>query len=189
MNTDTQHAAERARKTPGLNAELLAIFEADQNDRKSGAEMDSGVTERDAARRSRVAEIIAVGALQSADDYLHAAFIFQHGDQIDDYWKAHELALKAVELGCSEEKKARWMAAASYDRWLIAKGKPQKFGTQFLGDKIGWRLLDYDPVTTDAERAEWGVPPLATSLHRVDDLNKRHEAQRLAADSEGDRTP
>ncbi|HWI53073.1 MAG TPA: hypothetical protein VNT01_13115 [Symbiobacteriaceae bacterium] len=162
-----------------MNAELAALFEADQNDRKQGTlsgHMAEAVAVRDRMRRERVADMITAGDLQSPEDYLQAAFIFQHGEQLEDYWKAHELAKRAVELGHPEMRKARWMAAATYDRWLTNQGKPQKYGTQYWKDQNGWRLMDYDPTSTDEERAQWGVPPLAEALRRADELNQRDAA-------------
>lgn len=43
----------------------------------------------------------------------------------------------AVELGHPEDRKVRWLVAATYDRWLTARGRPQKYGTQFLKDAVG----------------------------------------------------
>lgn len=164
-----------------MNAELSALFAEDQNDRRQGIpdpQKAQEMAERDRLRRERVGQMIAAHEVQTAEDHLHAAFIFQHGDQLDDYWQAHELAKKAVELGHPDMRKARWMAAAAYDRWLTHQNRPQKFGTQFWKDQNGWRLMEYDPTTTDEERAEWGVPPLAEALRRVDELNERDSACR-----------
>ena len=36
------------------------------------------------------------------------------------------------------------------------------------GDR--WVLWPVDPATTDAERAEWDVPPLAEALRRAEEL-------------------
>ena len=154
-----------------MNLELRDLFDADQNDRRTAPSPD--IIERDRQRRARTLQIIAAEKDLTAEDCLHAAFIFQHGDESEDYWRSHELAKRAVSLGHPEERKARWLTAASYDRWLTSQGKPQKYGTQFWGDQNGWRLLDYDPATTDEERAEWGVPPIAEALRRVEELNRR----------------
>jgi hypothetical protein len=47
----------------------------------------------------------------------------------------------------------------TYDRWLAHQGKPQKYGTNFLPVYLPtgtqWVLWDVDPLTTDAERAQW----------------------------------
>lgn len=130
----------------------------------------AAMRERDRLRRRRVRELVAAQRLSTAVDHLHAARIFQHGDEAQDARQAFELALKAVERGCLP---ARWMAAAAYDRWQMYQGKPQRYGTQFVSDGRRQRLWDVDPATTDAERAEWDVPPLA------EQLRKAREATRL----------
>ena len=155
-----------------MHAELKALFAADQDDRKQGIPA-ADMIERDRVRRRRVKELIGGDEPMTAVDCLHAAFVFQHGEELGDYWTAHELAKKAIELGHPDERQAKWLAAASYDRWLTNQGKPQKYGTQFHGDQNGWRLMDYDPNTTDAERTLWGVPTLAELLRRGEELNRR----------------
>ena len=97
--------------------------------------------------------------------------IFQHGGDLDSFWQAHQLALRAVDLGhegkawwCS----ASWLAAASYDRWLMWQGKTQKYGTQYLVEDGKPVLWEVDPATTDEERARWNVPSLAAALAHVE---------------------
>lgn len=93
----------------------------------------------------------------------YVAYLFQHGKTSEDYKKAHEYARRAVNLGSSATK---WLYAATFDRWLVSQGKPQKFGTQFRLNKKGtWELiLPIDKNTTDKERAKFGVPPIEDAL-------------------------
>ncbi len=140
-----------------MNQELQALFGQDQNDRQQ--DLPAGrLLARDRLRRDKVDELIAAGALRVGADYYHAAMIFQHGTERRHYWRAHLLARRGAELGHAG---ARWLTAASYDRWLVAGGLPQRYGTQYqlLADR--WVPLATDPGTTDAERAIWNVPPLA----------------------------
>ena len=53
---------------------------------------------RDADRRRRVRLLIEAGCLVEPADYYHAAMVFQHGIELADYWRAHELALQAAAL-------------------------------------------------------------------------------------------
>jgi hypothetical protein len=154
-------------------AELGAIYLADQRDREDvdvGRLTPGEMVERDRIRRCRVDELVAEGELATADDYFHAAMIFQHGGSLAYFWRAHELALRAAELGHEGEAwwcSARWLAAAAYDRWLMWQGKPQKYGTQYAvenGEKLLWEV---DPDTTDEERAKWNVPCLADALQHA----------------------
>lgn len=149
-----------------MNAELRALYEADQQDRRG--ELSVQVAERDRVRRKRVRELLAAG-LTSAEDYYHAAMIFQHGEVPEDFGQAHELALKSAEMG---HRPGRWLAAAAYDRWLMRQGRPQKYGTQYRPSGNAWQLWAVDPATTDAERAEWDVPPLEVALRRAVEMTE-----------------
>lgn len=166
------------------NPELRAIFEQDQADRRG--DMPPDIWERDQARRARVEELLNTGGVRSGEDYLNAAFVFQHGDKLEHYWQAHELALQAVDLGHGHP--ARWLAAAAYDRWLMHQGLPQKFGTQYRQQGARFVLHEVDPATSDEERARWNVPSLAEAQHYADDLsrNAQQELQRVAGTKQDD---
>ncbi len=147
-----------------MNAELRGIYQADQADRQ-GEDLGPDVAERDWARRRRVEALLAAGEAQDGPDFYHAAMVFQHGSGPEDFRRAHELALRAAELG---HRPGRWLAAAAYDRWLMNQGRPQKYGTQYTSAGDRWVLHEVDPETTDAERAEWDVPPLAEARRRAE---------------------
>jgi len=97
-------------------------------------------------------------------DHYHAAMVFQHGGSAESYRRARELALRAADLG---HRPARWLAAAALDRLLVHEGRRQRYGTQYRtwgGERM---LVEVDPSTTDRERAEWDVPPLAEARARA----------------------
>jgi hypothetical protein len=50
----------------------------------------------------------------------------------------------------------------------LLAGAPQKFGTQWRARDGGRELWPVDPVTTDSERAKWGLPPLAELRRRAE---------------------
>lgn len=158
------------------NAELTRIYEDDQADRSGGpGAMEkadwTAIEARDKARQERVHQILAQGGAKTADDYHHAAMVFQHGDTDEEIAEAHELSLKAVELD-PEHPSARWLAAASKDRLLMRQGKPQLYGTQFKKIDGGkWILYEVDPSVTDEERAKWDCPPLSEAQKRVEKMN------------------
>jgi hypothetical protein len=161
-----------ARKGP-VNPELERLYNEDQADRapEMGKVDWSVVGKRDEERRKRVLEIVAQGGAKEAADYYHAAMVLQHGQSPEDFDRAHQWSSKAAELD-SDYPGARWLAAASKDRWLMNLGKPQLYGTQFKRDPNGpWYLWQVDPSITDEERAKWDVPPLARAKARVETLN------------------
>lgn len=105
--------------------------------------------------------------------------LFQHSDELEDAWRAYELAREATERG---EGRARWLTAAAYDRWLMYQSKPQKYRTQYVHDSVRHRLWDVDTTTTDAERAAWDVPPLAEQLHKAEEATRIDPPQPINLD-------
>ena len=155
-----------------MNEKLRSIYIADQADRAEGI-LQPSVIERDLARRLRVRELLSANAVHTADDFFHAAMVFQHGPEEEDCRIANDLARKALELGHVGEAwwcSAAWLVAASHDRLLMRQGTAQKYGTQFLrrGPDGPLELWEVDPDTTDEERAALNVPPIAEALARVE---------------------
>lgn len=155
-----------------VNAELYHMMQQDQADRMTEDIDWDTVVAHDRMHRTRVRQLLDSGLVRTADDYFHAAMIFQHGEDSTAYRFAHHLATKAVELD-STHNSARWLAAASWDRYLWSMGKSQWYGTQSILILGKWTLepLDRNAVT-DEERAKWRVPPLAESLRRIKLQNK-----------------
>lgn len=160
-----------------MNDELHRLFVADQQERENHPEVGTSdyvsLRNRDLVRRQQVRRMMDQHQINTAQDYYHAALIFQHGDAVDEIWSAHQWALKSVELGCEAGK---WLAAAALDRWHMYQGQPQKYGTQMVPDRTRYRLWDIDSHTTDRERAHWNVPSLAEMERR---------ARQLTAESNG----
>jgi len=99
---------------------LRRIYDEDQQNRND--------MEGDARRRTQVRQLIADDKVQTGEDYYYAAFIFQHGQKPEDYLYSHVLAMTALKMGFAP---ARWLSAASLDRYLRSVKQPQIFGTQF----------------------------------------------------------
>jgi len=155
-----------------MNTDLQVLYEQDQADRSVFFELDHEqlqlVLQQDRARRQRVEELVRSEALQAREDYFH-------GETLDDFWQAHELAKRVAELG---HPNCRWLMAAAYDRWLMKQGKPQKYGTQYTSHgNEPYQLWDVDPTTTDEERVAWNVPLLTEALRQAEELTRRKEEQ------------
>jgi len=135
-----------AAEPPSDNAALAQLFEQDQRAR-SGADIDwAALALADADRRARVQAMLAAAEVRTADDYYHAAMVFQHGDTLADYRLANALATLAMQLEPGN-KHYRWLAGASWDRLLMRQLQPQWYGTQYKGDAQGMYLY---PVAEDA---------------------------------------
>lgn len=110
---------------------LARLFEEDQSARQGRQAPDSTERQRDAARRADARQLLESGRVRTGLDFERAAFLFQHGDDPADYLLAHSLAMAAIAKG---RETALWIASASMDRYLLATGRPQVFGTQRSGN-------------------------------------------------------
>ncbi|GIH59440.1 hypothetical protein [Microbispora siamensis] len=161
------------------DAELTDLFEQDQGDRYEDGVVEGSGT-RDLARRRRAMELLALGRVRSPRDYYHLAMVLQHSGLLEHYHLGFELARRSAAAGF---RPARWLAAAALDRWLLHRGLPQRYGTQYVDTGGRWRLYRVDPATTDEERIAWDVPPLADALRRAEEMNG--ERPGLDEDTEG----
>jgi hypothetical protein len=171
-NPDTSYQVRAA--DVSSNHELSAIFDADQADRKDGLKTDwTVVAPRDKVRRARVKQMLDDGQLHSADDFYRAAFVFQHGDEPNDFLLAHVLAMAAQGMG---QPQAGWIAMATLDRYLQKVGQAQVLGTQSVsgaGGALSKGLYD-DALIPDSLRLALGVPTRA-----------QEKAQRAAMEARG----
>jgi hypothetical protein len=159
------------------NAEMTAIFDADQNARKTRQKIDWAVVgAADEQRRIRTQALIDAGSLQSGDDFLHAAFVFQHGGKPEDYLKAHLLAMIAVARG---KPAALWIGSATLDRYLRSIGQPQVLGTQYRVGKDGKATQDpyAQELLSDSLRQALRVPTLAEQ----EEQRRQYEREAAAA--------
>jgi len=158
------------RAVRGPDNEFLGhLYECDQDDR-SGDVLSPSAGANDHDRRQRVLAEIRAARVRTAEDRFHAAVVLQHGARPEHYELAHLLADSASDAGL---RPARWLAAATLDRWLMSRGLLQRFGTQYVSADTEWRLYRYESGTTDEERAAWDVPPLDEAMARLEEMNAR----------------
>ena len=141
---------------------LLELRNADQASR-SGEDIDPS---EDTKRRAEVAMIYAEGCLQRAEDFHHAALVFQHGNSPEHYYQAWFFASRAVALG---DENAKWLVPRAIDRYLLNTGYKQLFGTNLVTPYI-WDstsedlflcLWPVDERLSDQTRADYGIKPLS----------------------------
>ena len=149
----------------GAETALRELYDEDQSDRmqldREGISAWPKVQVHDIEHREHVLRMLAKTEIISGTEMYLAAFIFQHGSCSDDYALANRLAEAAIKRGSRD---AKWLYAASLDRYLVSKHLAQKFGTQFRIQDGKRRLLPFDKTTTDAERKKYNVPPLVEIL-------------------------
>ena len=160
----------------GISAQLRALYDADCREHAAVPPIETtayaALRERDRARRAEARTLLQhsrSAGRAAPEDLYHAAWLLNHGDTPEEAHEAHELARAAALDGYGP---ARWLAAAAYDRWCMYRGRAQKYGTQFVPDGKRYRLWDLDAETTDAERAQWDVPPLAAQHARAEEMTR-----------------
>lgn len=155
------------------NAELISIYISDQSDRNSHDINWYEVRKRDSLRKIRVNEILESNNIKTARDNKNAAMVFLHGNDSTDFGKAVRLMKKAIELDSIINK---WLFAAATDSYLLSKGEPQIYGTQYfkMGDEP-WKIALIDTTKiTDAERIEYGVETLNQQIQKVIQMNSKN---------------
>ena len=153
------------------NPELKKLYTEDQADRTppEGKPIDWAVVgPRDKAREARILELYKSDSLKTGRDYRNAAMILQHASEADKQLLGHEFCIVAIAKG---DKDARWLCAATEDRFLMNINRPQRFATQFrgtspAGQPIQMKLYKVDPEVTDGLRREFGAPSLAEAQKR-----------------------
>jgi hypothetical protein len=159
------------------NAQLRELAKEDQDSRNG-----KKVERNDEERRIQVLSLIAQGAVVTPEDRFNAALVLQHTElkfcekdlvstSPENYLLAHYLFKSAYESGY---KDARYLVAASLDRYLSFTKGYQKYGTNRVvnreTNKEEW--VPIDRKTSDAERAEYGVPPLAVLLKQFPEKSR-----------------
>ena len=110
------------------NSELNEIYQNDQADRQTNNIDWSEVSKRDSLRQKRVYELLDSNKVRTSKDYKNAAMVFQHGNDSFAYGMAVKLMKKSIELDSTANK---WLLAAATDIYLLSKGEPQIYGTQY----------------------------------------------------------
>jgi hypothetical protein len=155
------------------NPEMKVIFDADQGDRQAVTIDWNVVAAADAKRQARTREMLDQDLLHTGQDYLEAAFVFQHGNTPASYLFAHVLAMVATTKG---EKDAIWIASATLDRYLMKIGQKQILGTQFMRPNVanGWTQEPYDrELVSDALRQHLGVGTQAEQAEQLREYQNR----------------
>ena len=145
-----------------LAEEQLEDIDSEEDDRHQRAK----------SRRERVLELYGQGLIGSGEDNYYAALIMLYGDDVAHFELSRTFARRSSELG---DPRAWSIIAAAWDRSLIARGKPQRYGTQFIREEGRWSLGRVDPRVTDSQRALYGVPPLWVQQQTVERLQRREE--------------
>lgn len=152
--------------------QLLRELAKEDQDSRRGKE----IARTDDDRVRIVLSLIGQGELKTPEDKFNAALILDHtpftfcekklvSKSPDNYLLAHHLFQSAFDGGY---KDARYLIAASIDRYLSMTEGYQKYGTnRIINQETGKEeLVPIDRKTPDSERIKYGVLPLAELLKR-----------------------
>lgn len=121
---------------------LAYAYETDQGDRKN-LQFYLGIFKdkmklRDSMRLEQVKKLYEGNQIYKPLDKFHAAFILHHSRESELYEIAHELASKAASADALKNVyQVQWLVKATFDRWMLSIGKPQKYNTQ---GKVGFSV-------------------------------------------------
>ncbi len=148
-------------ETSKVSSQLFAAYEADQKDRK---DKNPDTAKNDSGRQAEVRKFMGKGWVCSGLDHYHSAVVLMHSSKADDVAAAYEHAKAAMAMHVPQ---GPWAVAATFDLWRVSRGMEQNYGTA-VGQVKGRPCLY--PVAadfSDADRATYGIEPLATSIQRV----------------------
>ena len=127
----------------------------------------------DLRHRQQVYQYLAQSLLIEPVDLYRAALVLQNADTAtskENFMLAYYLAMEAAKKGHEE---AKFLSAASLDKYLVASGLRQKYGTQIGRDHFGrYYVSPFDTSTTDADRAVWDVPGLDSLVKLAEAKNR-----------------
>jgi hypothetical protein len=112
-----------------LSDELRYIHDTDQSDRFTMYMVID--PERDRIRLQRVKALYRAGQITEPMDQYRAAMVYQHASCAGDFQVAYELA-RAGEAGHAAPATYPPLSHLAYDRWQMALGKQQTYGTQLM---------------------------------------------------------
>ncbi len=157
-----------------VDPEVLRLVIQDQwdlgNDMFGGRQVKKAAPEiwekNNAERHAAIRKLLAEGRIKTGKDYQFAALIFQHSSTPPEYLLAHALAMTAASKG---EPHAKWLAAATLDRYLQSVKQPQVFGTQLQRAADGtWTFEPFDrTVISDSIRTAWCVISIEEQTQRA----------------------
>jgi len=110
------------------------------------------------------------GALCTHDDRFWGAMVMLQTTNEEAAARAYGLSKALVE---GRYARGAWAAAVAYDRWAIAFGNLQSYGTQTRWDGTKQCLYWVDPKFTDEQRKAYGQPPLKEVIEGVLKTNGR----------------
>ncbi|MDO6391508.1 hypothetical protein Q4E40_15320 [Pontibacter sp. BT731] len=141
----------------GEASDMLAYaYETDQADRMTiGAYLglfENNMAKRDSIRLAQVRQLYQDNQISLPKDKFYAAFVFHHSKKSAFFEIAQKLAGEAAAVSeLKDDYVVQWLARATYDRWMVSLGKPEKYGTQ---DKFS---ISVELLILNQKRLPWEI--------------------------------
>jgi hypothetical protein len=179
LSLSAQTSDPNSQKPPEPRKSAHQLYVEDQEDTRTikDAVTQNIYLQHVKVRQASLRASLAAGEVKTGDDFVEAAYIFQHGDTPDDFLFAHILAMEGMARGIVS---AKWIAAATLDRYLQAIKQPQVFGTNYILDPThpvnapsapfpsGRTLEPYnDNFLSDSLRTDFCVPSLTQQQQNI----------------------
>lgn len=118
-----------------VSRDLEYAYQTDQSDRKNLRSymrpFRSEMQERDSMRLAQVRMFYEQDRIKRPMDKFYAAFVYHHSHSKGDFETATKLAEEAADAEeLKDHYQVQWLAKASYDRWMLSIGQPQRYDTQ-----------------------------------------------------------
>jgi len=157
---DTKACGERTEaEQAAFTAELEAMYKAMTSDAKTAAKNG-----KEALKLERK------GLLCTHDDRFWGAMVMLQTTEEEAAARAYGLSKALVE---ARYPRGAWIAAVAYDRWAVAFGNLQSYGTQTRWDGAKQCLYWVDPNFSDEKRKAYGQPSLKQVIEKVLEANGR----------------
>lgn len=137
------------------SARLRALFDEDTADRTS---RNPDMYKNDMKRIKELLSLHEAGRICTATDKYLAAGTLQHSQEPDQIKISYDLALEAMN---GHAPNGAWLVAQIFDRYKVARGLRQWYGTQFSTREGKKCIFEVDTAATDEERKTHGIAPLA----------------------------
>jgi hypothetical protein len=142
-------------------ASFRALYDAEVED-ATQAQPDK--VSRDRARAKEATKMNRKGLVCSAEDQFYAAWVMRHSTDVDVLQAAFDLAVASMK---GHVPRSNWLTAVIFDRLQVYSGFPQRYGSMIGRDKGAMCLYDIDPAVTDADRTQYGMPPINDQFSKV----------------------
>ncbi|MEZ4241260.1 MAG: hypothetical protein R3F59_34905, partial [Myxococcota bacterium] len=151
------------------SAALEALYDAGEADRQDRSAAATTVLKRDEQRVKAAVKLDKKGRLCTPEDKWRAAWLMTQADDAATLERAYELAQESMNAHYAN---GPWLVAYVFDLKRVFGGYLQAYGTQTRVDASNRRcLVKIDPEISDADRAQYGQPPLTEVYRKVLDLN------------------